>query len=119
MREILIKTPKGLMRIYPDKFFPKTQTELNKVIRCIRDPWTGDGEEKIQEIVEYLRIRIKELKDKSSHYETLHNSMCTDTEDPFDLEYLKKHGDLVVSIVNRISSTIKKLEKNLDYMRKV
>lgn len=117
MREIRIRTPRGLIAINPDKFFPVNKSELKKITVVIRDPWTGEGDEKLKEISEYLEMRITELKKKSRDYEDLHNSRCTDTEDPFDLEYLKKHGDLIAAICNRIDNTVKKLEKDLEYMR--
>ena len=117
MRDIRITSPRGIMHLDPDKFFPAAQRDINKLLRVIQDPYTGEGDDKVQEIREYITHRIRELRDKRTYYFDLHNKQCTDTEDFFDLMYLKYHGDICMKVYESITRTVGKLEKNLDYLR--
>ena len=118
MTEIRIKTPRGIMRINADEFFPNTRTNINKLLKIIMDPYTGEGEENLQEIIEYMDHRISSLKAQYKYYEDLHNAKCTDTDDFFDLMYLKKHSDLIIQVTNAIKRTVIRMEKNLEFMKR-
>ena len=117
MKDIRIASHRGIMHLDPDKFFPAAKRDIDKLLRVIQDPYTGEGDDKIQEIRENIDLRIRELRDKRKHYMDLHNDQCTDTEDFFDLMYLKHHGDICMKVYESITRTIGKLEKNLDYLR--
>lgn len=119
MTVITVSTPRGIMRLDPDKFFPCTQQNLKKLITIITDPWTGEGDEKLKEICNYLQEKISFRKGQYKYFEDLHNSKCTETNDFFDLMYLKKHGELTTQVLNAITKDIVKLEKNLEFMRKI
>ena len=63
---ITVKTPRGLMKIVPEEFFPTTKEKLRKLIKIINDPWTGEGTEKKQEIQNWINdyISLMERKEK-------------------------------------------------------
>lgn len=112
---IMIKTPRGTMRIHPDKFFPTTSADIKKLIKIVMEPWTGEGSDKLQEIAEYLEDRIKVLKDKSKHYDSL--TRYETLTDPYDDLYESKRAELALRVCKNIDNDIKRLEKNLELVR--
>lgn len=120
MREIKITTARGVMRLNADRYFPTTQSDMRKLIRTIyENPVIRDADEKKEEVIEYLKTRIEELKKKEEHYEYIHNQACKpETDDFYDLMYLKKHADITIYVMNQIHSGIDKLRKNLELLEK-
>ena len=119
MTVITVKTPRGIMRINADKFFPCTQQNLKKLITIITDPWTGESDEKLKEICDFLQEKIIFRKWQHDHYKGHHNDMCDDTKDFFDLMYLKKHGEITTQVLNGITKDIVKLERNLEFIQEI
>ena len=119
MTVITVSTPRGIMRLDPDQFFPCTQQNLKKLINIIYAPWTGEGDEKIKEFADFLEEKISFRKGQYKYFENLHNAKCTETKDFFDLMYLKKHGELITQVLNAITKDIVKLERNLEFIQEI
>ena len=71
MTVITVKTPRGIMRINADEFFPCTQQNLKKLITIITDPWTGEGDEKLKEICDFLQEKIIFRKWQHDNYKEI------------------------------------------------
>ena len=117
MTVITVKTPRGIMRINADVFFPCTQQKLNKLLKIIKEPWTGENDEKIKEISDFLQEKIIFRKWQRKHYEDLNHDLCDENEDCFDRMYRRKHDELTTQLINSITKDIVKLEKNLELMK--
>ena len=114
---IQFRTEHGRMFIDPDKFFPATKSDLKDLLKIIRHPVTGDGNEKILECIDYLEEQIHCLKETEVEYSDLIVSMEYLNRDEFSLYYLQQRNKLIIKILEMIKAKKIKYQSNIEQLK--
>lgn len=116
---IHLRTPNGGMFIDPDKFFPASKSDLKNLLKIVNHPVTGEGADKIQELIDYLVEQIKTLKETEYVYsdrKVLYQIGDFNT-DEFSTYYIAQQNKLIDKILEMIAAKNHKYLSNIEYLR--
>lgn len=114
-----IKTPNGYLLIDPDNFFPASKSDLKSLLKIINHPVTGEGADKIQELIDYLVEQIKILKETEYVYSDrkVLYQIGDFNKDEFSTYYIAQQNKLIDKILEMIAAKNYKYQSNIEYLR--
>ena len=108
------KSGSAKMTIDPDKFFPKSMTDMKKFMKILITADFPECDEYVEQVKGYLKDRLKALSAKRSFYV---NQYMTDKAcDDIDEYYIELQTIAVRKTVDHIAKLQEKVRKNLEYV---